>query len=72
MEKIIDHTYGTHIYMKMKLDNGRIEEIDVYFTDDGVKHVTSADHGMELYSEKEIDSRKDLRKQIISAFNFLY
>ena len=29
-EKLVEHTYGTHIYMKMRLDNKRIEEIDVY------------------------------------------
>ena len=34
-EKLIEHTYGTHIYMKMRLDNKRIEEIDVYLRKDG-------------------------------------
>lgn len=60
MKEIIEHTYGTHIYMKMKLDNGRIEEIDVYLTDKGIKYVTSSDHRIEL------------RNEIIEAFEKLY
>lgn len=60
MKKIIEHTYGTHIYMKLKLNSGRIEEIDVYLTDKGKKYVTSADHRIEL------------RNEIIEAFEKLY
>ena len=26
-KKLIEHTYGTHIYMRIRLDNKRIEEI---------------------------------------------
>lgn len=47
-EKLVEHTYGTHIYMKMRLDNKRIEEIDVYLRNDGNHYVTSVDHGMEF------------------------
>ena len=72
MRKLAEHTYGNHIYMKMKLDNERIEEIDVYFTNEGEKYVTSADHGMELYTGEELERRKKLREQIILAFNHLY
>ena len=72
MRKLAEHTYGNHIYMKMKLDNERIEEIDVYFTNEGEKYVTSADHGMELYTGEELGQRKKLREQIILAFNHLY
>lgn len=60
MKKIIEHTYGAHIYMQIKLDSGRIEEIDVYLTDKGRKYVTSADHQI------------DLRNEIIKAFEKLY
>ena len=42
-EKLVEHTYGTHIYMKI-LNNKRIEEIDVYLRKDGEHYVTSADH----------------------------
>lgn len=70
--KLVEHTYGTHIYMKMRLDNGRIEEIDVYLRNDGEHYVTSVDHGMELYKGKELEERKRLRQEIIDAFNELY
>ena len=72
MIKLTEHTYGNHIYMKMKLDNERIEASYVYFTNQGEKYVTSADHGMELYAGEELGRRKKLREQIILAFNHLY
>ena len=67
-EKLVEHTYGTHIYMKMRLDNKRIEEIDVYIRNDGEHYVTSADHGMELNPA----AHEETRKEIIKAFNELY
>ena len=71
-EKLVEHTYGTHIYMKMRLDNKRIEEIDVYLRNDGEHYVTSADHGMELYKGEELEKRKRLRQEIIDTFKELY
>ena len=71
-EKLMEHTYGNHIYMKMRLDNKRIEEIDVYLRNDGEHYVTSADHVMELYKGKELEERKRLRQEIIDNFNRLY
>ena len=70
--KLVEHTCGTHIYMKMRLDNKRIEEIDVYIRNDGEHYVTSVDHGMELYKGKELDERKQLRQEIIDTFHKLY
>lgn len=70
--KLEEHTYGTHIYMKMRLDNKRIEEIDVYLRNDGEHYVTSAYHVMELYKGKELEERKRLRQEIIDTFNRLY
>lgn len=70
--KLVEHTYGTHIYMKMRLDNKRIEEIDVYIRNDGEHYVTSADHGMSLYKGKELEDKKRLRQEIIDTFNELY
>ena len=73
MERLIEHTYGNHIYMKMKLDNGRVEEIDVYYRKDGEHYVTSADHGAELdKTEEQKQQRKELRAEIIRAFKELY
>lgn len=71
-EKLIEHTYGTHIYMKMRLDNKRIEEIDVYLQKDGELYVTSADDGMELCSGERLKQKQKLRQEIIDAFNELY
>lgn len=62
MLKLAEYTGGSHIYMKMKLDNGRIEEIDVFIRDDGMYYRTSADYG----------SNTELREEIIKAFHELY
>lgn len=67
MFKIKEHTNGSHIYMMLKLDNHRTEEIDVYLLPDGSKkYVTSADHG------EQTEEKKRLRDQIIDAFKKLY
>lgn len=71
-KKLIEHTYATHIYMKMRLDNKRIKEIDVYLRKDGEHYVTSADHGMELCSGENLKQKQKLRQEIIAAFNELY
>lgn len=71
-EKLYEYTNGTHIYMKMRLDDKRIEKIDVYLHNDGEHYVTSVDHGMELYKGKELEERKRLRQEIIDTFHKLY
>ena len=63
--KLAEHTNGTHIYMRLRLDSGRIEEIDVYLREDGTTYRTSADHCPENHPA-------DLRDQIIEAFHALY
>lgn len=60
MKKLIEHTCGTHIYMKMELDNGQIEEIDVYVREDGEHYKTSCDNDTEA------------RQEIIDTFNKLF
>lgn len=73
MIKLEEHTNGSHIYMKMKLDNGRIEKIDVYIREDGEHYKTSADYGKGLdKTEEQKRNRKALREEIIRAFNELY
>ena len=72
-KKLIEHTYATHIYMRIKLDNKGIEEIDVYLRNDGDRiYMTSADHGMELCSGESLKQKQKLRQEIIDAFNELY
>ena len=60
MEKIREHTDGTHIYMKLQLDDGAIEEIDVYFPDGKMLYKTTG------------DGDEAQRNHIISAFQTLY
>lgn len=63
MLKLAEHTYGSHIFMRIKLDNGRIEEIDVYLDENGKEtYRTSADPG----------NHQEVREQIIEAFKKLY
>lgn len=57
MRKIEEHTYGPHIHTKLELDNGRIEEIDVYLRDDGEHYKVSS---------------PEIADEIIAAFNALY
>ena len=61
MEKIIEHTYGPHIYMKLQLDNGYIAEVDEYIRSDGKTHILTT-----------ADDNETLRNQVIAAFNKLY
>ena len=71
--KLNEHTYGTHIYMKMQLDNKRIEEIDVYIRETETIYKTSADNGLELCKiDEEKQAKLKLREEIINAFNELY
>lgn len=63
--KLSEQTGGTHIYMRMKLDSGRIEEIDVFLHNDGTHYRTSADYCPENHPV-------GLREEIINTFNELY
>lgn len=54
------HTEGTHIYMRLQLDDNRIEEIDAYIKESGYTYRTTGDHTPEL------------RNRIIQAFHKLY
>ena len=63
MEKLAEHTYGNHIYMKIMLDNGRIGEIDVFLEKcGGETYRTSADQSGD----------QGEREQIINAYKELY
>ena len=64
-KKLTEHTHGGNIYMRLQLDSGRIEEIDVYLRTDGIHYRTSADHCPENHPS-------GLRSQIIEAFHRLY
>ena len=67
--KLAEHTYGSHIYMKLQLDNGDVEEIDVFYKPDGLEvYRTTADTNNELTEEE----KQKKRAAIIAAFNELY
>lgn len=63
--EITEQTNGGHIYMKLRLDSGRVEEIDVFLHTDGIHYRTSADHCPENHPV-------GLRDEIIQAFHQLY
>jgi hypothetical protein len=58
IKKITEHTYGTHIYMKLSID-GKEFEVDCYLRNDGQTYKTTA------------DGTED-REKVIEAFNQLY
>ena len=57
MKKIKEHTYGSHVYMRLEID-GTEYEIDVYFSENGETYRTTAEPAM--------------REAVISAFKELY
>lgn len=59
--KIEEHTYGTHIFMRMLLD-GKIEE---------VTNRCGFDCTWSIY-ETSADDNEERRKEIIEAFDELY
>lgn len=59
-EKIYSNTYGTHICMRLLPDNKRIEEIDVYITENGLTERTSADNNPD-FPKSEIRRRSSKR-----------
>lgn len=63
--KLAEHTDGTHIYMRLRLDNKRIEEIDAYITETGWTYRTSADNNPDF-------PKPEILAQIIKAFHELY
>ena len=58
IKKVTEHTYGTHIYMKLEID-GKQYEVDCYLRDDGEHYKTSADGTEE-------------REKVIAAFKEWY
>ncbi len=63
--KLVEHTYGTHVYMKLRTNSGRIEEIDAYITENGWHYHTSADNNPDF-------PKPEIRSEIIKAFHELY
>lgn len=62
MKKITEHTDGTHIYMKLQLDDGQIVEIDRY---------AGLDYKWNDW-KTTVDYDPVFREKAIAAFNKLY
>lgn len=60
-EKLVEHTYGPHIYMKLKLDDEEYE----------VDNYAGVDCSWEHY-KTTADSNPELRNKVIEAFKKLY
>ncbi len=58
IKKITEHTYGSHIYMKLSVDRKEYE-VDCYLRDDGEHFKTTADGTGD-------------RENVIAAFKELY
>ena len=39
--KLTEQTNGPHIFMRLRLDSGRVEEIDAYISEEGWRYVTA-------------------------------
>ena len=39
--KLTEQTNGPHIFMRLRLDSGRVEEIDAYISEEGWRYVMS-------------------------------
>ena len=37
--KLTEQTNGPHIFMRLRLDSGRVEEIDAYISEEGWRYV---------------------------------
>ena len=61
MEKLTEHTYGPHTYMKLEI-RAHVCEIDVYWRESGTTYTTSASDCPGYPSLQEI----------IEAFNALF
>ena len=57
--KLIEHTYGTHTYMQIRMPDGIIEEIDVYWLESGTRYKTTS-------------TSEERRQEVIKAFKELY
>lgn len=63
MKKLIEHTYGSSIYMKILMDDGKEEEINRY---------CGVDYSWNHYRTTADEISESRRNEIISAFHELY
>ena len=62
MQKIKEHTFGNHIYVKLQLDNGQVIEVDRF---------AGSDYKWNDW-KTTVDHDPVLREKAIAAFKKLY
>ena len=74
LASFIEYTDGnksyTHTFMRMQLDNGAIEEIDMFTDAKGKKYKTRLDDSIRI-GGKGVTSKRRMRMELIDAFESL-
>lgn len=74
LASFIEYTDGnkqnTHVFMRMQLDNGMIEEIDMSTDAKGKKYRTRLDDSIRI-GGKGVASKRRMRMELINAFEAL-
>ena len=52
--KLAEQTNGPHIFMRLRLDSGRVEEIDAYITEEGWRYVDENQFEWRLEVEEDL------------------
>lgn len=60
----------THTFMRMQMDNGKIEEVDMFTDVRGKKYKTRLDDSIRV-GGKGVTSKRRMRMELISAFEAL-
>ena len=74
LASFIEYTDGnklyTHTFMRMQLDNGAVEEVDMFTDAKGKKYKTRLDDSIRI-GGKGVTSKRRMRMELISAFEAL-
>ena len=74
LASFIEYTDGnksyTHTFMRMQLDNGMIEEVDMFTDAKGKKYKTRLDDSIRI-GGKGVTSKRRMRMELINAFEAL-
>ena len=74
LASFIEYTDGnksyTHTFMRMQLDNGAIEEVDMFTDAKGKKYKTRLDDSIRI-GGKGVTSKRRMRIELINAFEAL-
>lgn len=76
LASFVEHEIGNrqnkHVFMRMLMPNGDIEEVDMYIDNKGKKYRTRLDSDIKSASpRKRISKKEKLRREIIQTFEQL-